>query len=1110
MKKLLLIAILALIGIHITSAQVGIGTASPDTTAALDHSAGNKSFLPSRLSTEEFCGVVLNSDNNQQHNPKQKIISHQSNKQFSNTEVSSYLKAYGVDSWIITKTTNSSIVIETYPAKVGSNTQSNRLNYPLVNVKKPDGSFLVENHENHQPSKFFTIPADSPNGEYKIEVGVYKNDSGGYILKCLSNNEYFTILENITVPEYTETHNFNDTPATEWTITQSESFSLGNDVHQWNVNLLEGENLIIDLYNLEPFICKFGPNETFWDALDTKLYLLDADNNLIMEDDDGGNDKNARIYYTVPSSGTYKVIATNYGKFTANNWNVNLDYQADNWDLGTTGITYYNLTIASSSNLPFTFEDIELSNPDAIKINAVLLTNDETLEQMPVSNSHINTLIADLNTAYSELYDTVNWPGFELAGITKFYSPQHAQTGAPHDVLSEIGSSPAAKQNYLNLIFTEIDENQTGILGTTYLYYNTNQSNGASIVLDDDAGSAILIHEMGHVIGMNHIAGTWPPKKHTLALQEATMGYLTNYISRPENSYMSTWISWPYQYQPFINLYLTSQPATLKTISYGDLFSEGFRSWLITNEYIGPEAPSTDYEGNDTPTSASNEWTHMETIPIDDNAVFTAIASSGSSENNHAAYAYHNSAASKLYYGSLETDNSWSQNTYETNVGRHKLVMNSRGDAIILIQPWYSNTLTALYKNHDQNQWSSPQIVGNSEKYIMRSNVAINNSGDVAVVWLEINNNGDRIIKFNEMVNREWVGEHTISNSAQIKELPSVDYNNNKDVIISWQEWDINNSGRFDIVGKFRRGSSAVFGNLETYSDLSNHAGFSQVAMNGSGDVIVYWRQASGAFVSGQSQSAAGILKARYRNLDGSLESIVDLSPSGEDSLNASAELTGPRIVFKGDNAALTWWGANANHNVIYASIMVNKTSWNSTALTTPGKSADLSSIAMDNEGMVAVAWQRTDGLNQRVQTKFYNPSTASWSSAMTVSTLGVDAIHADITVDGNGGATVAWAEWNSASGKYSPVIKKYTAQALNTRDITKNEIKIYPNPAKDYLNITGVTFAKERYMIFNIQGKRILSGTLETNQNISIKDLKAGLYFLKFNNGNAHKFIKY
>ncbi len=38
----------------------------------------------------------------------------------------------------------------------------------------------------------------------------------------------------------------------------------------------------------------------YWDSMDTTLYLLDANNNVVASNDDGGTNKNARIYYTVP------------------------------------------------------------------------------------------------------------------------------------------------------------------------------------------------------------------------------------------------------------------------------------------------------------------------------------------------------------------------------------------------------------------------------------------------------------------------------------------------------------------------------------------------------------------------------------------------------------------------------------------------------------------------------------------------------------------------------------------------------------------------------------------------------------------------------------------
>ena len=992
----------------------------------------------------------------------------------SSTHVFSYLKEYGVDTWLINKTSNHSITIETYPANVGTNQQSYyTIGEARLNVIDPNGTYLAQNYANHRYNNdqqiveefFFEIPADSPNGEYKIEMGVYLNERGGYSMKALSDDDdtYLTIIEDTSLPTpITETHVFKETAGTDWEITHNESFSVGDDVHEWSLPLLEGENLVIDLYNVAPFVRNSEGDEQ-WDSMDTMLYLLDADNNVVASNDDGGNNKNAKIYYTVPSDGDYKVIATNYGRFNGDTgtWIVDLDYQDADWNLGTTGITYYDLKIKSSSTLPFTTEDYALTNPNAVKINAILLTADENLVEMPVTVEHVQNLIADLNTEYDKLYDPTQWPGFELAVVTRFYEPDLAVTGNPHYVLSYIGSGVAAQQNHLNIIITEIDNDATGVVGTTNLYSNVTNATGASMVLDNESGnSGVLIHEMGHVIGMQHIAGTWPPRAHSLNLQNsATMGYITNYISNPEQSYMSTWNSYPVQYNPYISNYLTSQPSTLLTPSYGDLFSEAFRSWLITNQYIESSATGTGYEGNDNTTSASNSWVNTETIS-GGNGVFSSVASSKNANNNHAAYAIQRNDNGELYYGFRNSDNTWTQSTYTTNAGRNRVEMNSSGDAVIIVEPWYQKELTAIYKPHDQNDWSTPVTISNSELYSLRSNFEINESGNVALVWLDFASSDDKSIVFREMVNGSWTTEVTLSNSSKVKELPSIAYNDNGDVLVTWQEWDINDSGRFDVVGKFRNGSTQTWGDLETFSDGTNHAGFSQVALDDSGDAIVYWRQATGTFVANQAENAIGELNLRYRNYDGSLENIVTVSLPSEDSFNATTESTEPRIVFDDGAAAVTWWGVNNNHNVVYASIMQDKTTWNTTALTGNGKSANLSSISIGNNGFIAVAWQRTDGLNYRIQSKFYDAQSSTWSSVMTMSDSGSDAIHSDIAADDNSSATASWVRWNVATSKYVPEIKQYTPiviTLLGDENMTLEVGSSYEEPGATAINNSGV-----------------------------------------------------
>ena len=992
---------------------------------------------------ESKCHLVLREDNSDLVFPKTLAIN--VGMRFDNTSalnpeniVKSSLKAYGYDVWTLNKVSNKSVEIFTEGASVSSTngTSSSPLGEIFISVINPNGEYIKLHYLNFQVNNSiekYVIPADSPAGIYKVEVNVFKNDNGGYKLGGISDNSYIPIskFDEIDIPNNNII--FKSSASTDWEINKDSSFSIGNDNHRYSLSLLEGENLIIDLYNIEPFVHNWA-GEDDWSSMDTKLYLLDSDFNVLVSDDDSGNNKNARIYFSVPSDGDYYIIATTYGRFSDYNWSNIINIQDDNWDIGSTGITYYTLKVSSDSSADFIYDEIATNEENSIKINAILLTNDESLNNLPISVVDLENLISKLNSEFSILYDVDEWSSFELAGITKYYNPDYYITGSPHEALANIGNGPTAKKNYLNLIFLDCDSDKTGIVGTTYLYSSTIANNGASVVLDKDISAGVLIHEIGHVIGMNHVAGTWPPLKHSLNLQDNnSMGYVTAYISRGENSHMSNWNSNPIGYDPSISLYLTQPQASLKTPTYGDYFSEGFRSWLINNNYINSEAIGTGYEGNDI-YSVSSSWASLKEYKNIGNQVFSSIASSKDSTNNHAAFSFINTNNSKISYGFRKEDNSWTDvQNYSGNIGQGSVDINSKGDAIIITEPWYSDGIMAIHKSHDQEEWSEPlRISGEGNGYHIRSKFRINDEGNVAVVWLDIENSVVTL-KFNELINGVWSGESIISSSDNRKELPSIDYNDNGDVIISWQEWDINGSKRFDVVGKYRNGNSQSWGSLETYSDLSNHSGFSQVAIDKNGDVIIYWREEVGTFVPNSADNSLGQLNIRYRNYDGSLENIITVSPDGEDSFNSSTEITKPRIVFENGKAAVTWWGVNGNHNVIYASIMISKDNWKRTALTTNGKSADLPSVSIGNDGLISFAWQRTDGLNQRIQSRFYFYSSDKWSNIMTLSEPGENAIHSDIASDDKLEAVASWVRYDPSKGVYIPQIKKYSP--LNIED---------------------------------------------------------------------------
>ena len=80
----------------------------------------------------------------------------------------------------------------------------------------------------------------------------------------------------------------------------------------------------------------------------------------------------------------------------------------------------------------------------------------------------------------------------------------------------------------------------------------------------------------------------------------------------------------------------------------------------------------------------------------------------------------------------------------------------------------------------------------------------------------------------------------------------------------------------------------------------------------------------------------------------------------------------------------------------------------------------------------------------------------------------------------------------------------------LGVDDISSSDFKIIvsPNPANDYLIVSGLKNT-ENFSIYNMLGLKIFDGIIDNDKKIDIKSLSNGVYFLKFENNKAIKFIK-
>jgi len=78
--------------------------------------------------------------------------------------------------------------------------------------------------------------------------------------------------------------------------------------------------------------------------------------------------------------------------------------------------------------------------------------------------------------------------------------------------------------------------------------------------------------------------------------------------------------------------------------------------------------------------------------------------------------------------------------------------------------------------------------------------------------------------------------------------------------------------------------------------------------------------------------------------------------------------------------------------------------------------------------------------------------------------------------------------------------------------EATSLYFQLSPNPAKNYLTISGNTLEGGTYVIYNLSGQRLLSGTLSVeSQTISVEQLNNGMYLLEvrtYENQRLTKFI--
>ena len=97
---------------------------------------------------------------------------------------------------------------------------------------------------------------------------------------------------------------------------------------------------------------------------------------------------------------------------------------------------------------------------------------------------------------------------------------------------------------------------------------------------------------------------------------------------------------------------------------------------------------------------------------------------------------------------------------------------------------------------------------------------------------------------------------------------------------------------------------------------------------------------------------------------------------------------------------------------------------------------------------------------------------------------------------------------WSCTNPNGSPNAKNTSRLSFN--EFVTTEVKIYPNPVRDELYISGVSGQFE-VQVYTLTGQEVLSDT--DTYKVDVHKLKRGMYFMKINKGSDTtllKFVKY
>jgi hypothetical protein len=275
--------------------------------------------------------------------------------------------------------------------------------------------------------------------------------------------------------------------------------------------------------------------------------------------------------------------------------------------------------------------------------------------------------------------------------------------------------------------------------------------------------------------------------------------------------------------------------------------------------------------------------------------------------------------------------------------------------------------------------------------------IAIDADGDAVVAWMRSDGTNNRI-ELRSLSAAGGLGPiETLSKAGEDAFDPQVSIDADGDAVATWTRSDGANSR----IQARTFSAAGVVGPRQTLSDAGEDAFNSAVASDDDGDTVIAWERFDGTNVR---------IEARTLSAAGVLGPVHILSDASRDAFD-------PHVAIDPDgDAVVTWWRFDGSHDRVEArAISAAGVLGAIKTISKAGQNALAPQVALDADGDAVIAWQRSDGANERIQARTLSAA-GVLDSIETLSEAGEDAFDPRLAVDADGNAVVTWVRFDGTS----------------------------------------------------------------------------------------------